>query len=65
MRSSYDILTVVPESRRITYGGDFCSSDVMELCSKGSVDVDAEVLSIGDTGMVILLMVPRVDVLLC
>ena len=23
MRSSYDILTVVPESRRITYGGDF------------------------------------------
>ena len=23
MRSSYDISTVVPESRRITYGGDF------------------------------------------
>ena len=32
MRMSYDLSTVVPDSRRITYGGDFCSSDVMELC---------------------------------
>ena len=62
MRSSYDLLTVVPDSRRITYGGDFCLSDVMELCYKGSVDVDAAVLSIGDTGMGIFLMVPRVGV---
>ena len=64
MRSSYDISTVVPLSRRITYGGDVFSSDVIELCSKGSVDGDAAVLSIGDTGMGILLMVPRVGVLL-
>ena len=59
MRSSYDLSTVVPESRRITYGGDSCSSDVMESCSKGSVDGDAAVLSIGDTGMGIFFMVPR------
>ena len=32
------------------------SSDVMESYSKGSVDGDAAVLSIGDTGMGILLM---------
>ena len=61
---SYDLSTVVPESRRITYGGDFCSSDVMELCYKGSVDVDAAVFSIGDTGMGILLMVTQAGVLL-
>ena len=34
MRSPYDILTVVPLSRRITYGGDVCSSDVMILALK-------------------------------
>ena len=62
MRSSYDISTVVPLSRRITYGGDFCSYDVMESCYKGSVDGDAIVLSIGDTRMEIFLMVPRVGV---
>ena len=64
MRSSYDLSTVVPESMRITYGGGFFSSDVMHLCSKCSANGDAAVLSIGDTGMVILLMVPRVGVLL-
>ena len=58
IRSSYDLSTVVPESRRITYGGDICSSDDVKLCSKGSVDVDAALLRIGGTGMVILLMVP-------
>ena len=62
MRSSYDLSTIVPESRRITYGGDFCSYDVMESCYKGSVDGGVVVLSIGDTGMVIFLMVPRVGV---
>ena len=62
MRSSYDILTVVPFSRRITYGGDVCLSDVIESCYKGYVDGDAAALSIGDTGMGIFLMVPRVGV---
>ena len=64
MKSSYDLSTVVPEPRKITYGGEFCSYDVMESCSKGSVDGDAAVLSIDDTGMVIFLMVPRVCLLL-
>ena len=59
MRSSYDISTVVPESRRITYGGDFCSSDVMESCSKGPVGGYATVIGIGYTGMGIFLMMPR------
>ena len=30
MRSSYDISTVIPLFRRITYGGDVCSSDVID-----------------------------------
>ena len=64
MRLSYDLSTVVPLSRRITYGGDVCSYDVIDSCSKVSVDEDAAILSIGDTGMEILLMVPRVGVLL-
>ena len=50
---------------RIKYGGDFCSSDVMELCSKGFVDRDATVLNIGDTGIEIFLIMPRSGVLLC
>ena len=62
MRSSYDLSTVVPLSRRITYGGDFCSSDVMESCSKSYVDGYAAVISIGYTGIGILLMVPRFGV---
>ena len=65
MRSSYDLLTVVPESRRITYRGDFCSSDVMELCYKGYTDGDAAVISIRDTGMGILLMLPGAGALSC
>ena len=64
MRSSYDLSTVVTLSRRITYGGDVCSSDVIDSCSKVSVDGDAAVLSIGDTGMGIFLIVPQVGVLL-
>ena len=31
VRSSYGFLTVVPESSRITYGGDSCVSDEIEL----------------------------------
>ena len=58
MRSPYDLLTVVPDSRRITYGGAFCSYDVMKYRSKGYVDGDAAVISIRDTGMGIFLMVP-------
>ena len=65
MKSSYDILTVVPESRRITYGGDFFSSDVMESCYKGSVDGYSAVIIIGDTVMGILLVVPQDGVSLC
>ena len=65
MRSSYDLSTVVPESRRITYGGDFCSYDDMESCYKGSVDEDAALFRIGDTGMGISLMVPRAGASLC
>ena len=65
MSSSYDISTVVTESRKITYGGDFFSSDVMQSCSTGSVDGDAGFFSIGDTGMGILLMVPQAGLLLC
>ena len=59
MRSSYDFLTVVPESRRIIYGGDSFVSDKMESLSECSVDEDAANSSIGDTGMGIFLMVPR------
>ena len=62
IRPSYDLSTVVTFSRRITYGGDFCLSDVFEFCSKGSVDRDAAVFIIGDTGIGIFLMVPRVGV---
>ena len=38
MRLSYDLSTVVPESSRITYGGDSCVSDDMESLSGFSVD---------------------------
>ena len=62
MRSSYDLLTVVQFSRRITYGGDVCSSDVIDSGYKVSVNGDAAVLSIGDNGMRIFLIVPRVGI---
>ena len=64
MRSSYDLSTVVPLSRKITYGSDVCSSDVIDYCSKVSVDGDSAVLNIRDNGMGIFLMLPRVSVLL-
>ena len=51
MRWSYDLLTVVPDSRRITYGGDCCVYDDMKSCSKGYVDGYAAHFRIGDTGM--------------
>ena len=59
MRLSYDLLTLVPESRRITYGGDSCVSDGMESLSECSVDGDATHFRIGDNGMGIFLMVPQ------
>ena len=65
MRSSYDLSTVVPYSRRITYGVNCCLSDYMESFSEGSVDVDAANFRIGDTGMGIFLMVPRCSASLC
>ena len=65
MRSLYDLLAVIPLYRRITYVGDVCSSDVIDYCSKVSVHGDATVLNIGDNGMGIFLMVPRVGIYLC
>ena len=59
MRSSYDILIVVPESRRIIYGGDCCVSDDMYSCSEVSVDGYAAHFRVGNTEMVIFLMVPQ------
>ena len=64
-RSSYDRLNVIPLSRRITYGGDVCSSDVIDSCSKVSGTGDAAVFNIGDNGIGIFLMVPRVGISLC
>ena len=57
MRSSYDLSTVVPDSRRITYGGNSCVCDDMVSLSEGFVDGDAAHFRIGDTGMGIFLMV--------
>ena len=51
MRSSYDLSTLVPFSRRIKYGGYVCSSDVIDSCSKVSVTGDATVINIGHNGM--------------
>ena len=65
MRLSYDISTVVRESSRITYGVDCCVSDDMEYFYEGYVDVDAARFRIGDTGMVILLMVTQSGASLC
>ena len=65
MRSSYDRSTVMPLSRRITYGGDVGSSDVIDSCSKSSGTGDAAVFNIGDNGIKIFLMVPRVRIYLC
>ena len=65
MRFSYDSLTVIPLSRRITYGGDVGSSDVIDSCSKFYGTGDAAVFNIGDNGIGIFLMVPRVRISLC
>ena len=43
MRWSYDFLSVVPESRRITYGGYSCVSDDMESLSECYADGDAAI----------------------
>ena len=51
MRSSCDSSTVIPLSRRITYGGGFGSSDAMDSCSKSSGTGDAEVLILGIMGL--------------
>ena len=59
MRSSYDFLAVVPDSRRVTYGGDSCVSDEMESLSGCSVYGYAAHFSIGDTGIGIFWMVPQ------
>ena len=59
MRSSNDFLKVVPESRRITYGGDSCVYNEIESLSDCSVGGDSAHFSIGDTGMGMFLMVPQ------
>ena len=51
MRLSYDHSTVVPLSRRITYGGDVGSSDVIDYFSKSSGTGDAAVLILGLMGL--------------
>ena len=58
MRLPYDFLTLVPDYRIITYGGDSCVSDEMESLSDCSVGGDAAHFSIGDTGIGIFLMLP-------
>ena len=65
MRLSYDFSTVVPDSRRITYGGDYCVTDEMESLSDCSVDVDSAHFIIGDTGMGLFLMVPQAGTYSC
>ena len=60
---SYDFLALVPESRRITYGGEYFVSDDMESLSECSVDGDAAHFRIGDTGMGIFLIVPLASTL--
>ena len=65
MRLSYDISTVISLSRRIAYGGDVCSSDIINYCYEVSLHGDAAVLNICDIWMGIFLMVPRVGISLC
>ena len=59
MISLYDRSTVIPLSRRITYGGDVRSSDVIDSRSKSSGTGDVAVFNIGDNGIGIFLMVLR------
>ena len=65
MISLYDRSTVIPLSRRITYGGDLGFSDVINSCSKSFGTGEATVFNIGDNGIRILLMVPQVGISLC
>ena len=65
MISSYDCSTVIPLSRRLKYGWDVGSSDVIYSCSKFSGTGDAAFLNIGDNGIGIFLMVTRVGISLC
>ena len=65
MRSSYDFSAVVPESSRITYGGDSCVSDDMDSLYECYVYGDAANFRIGDTGMGIFLMVSRAGASSC
>ena len=48
---------VIPESRRITHGGDSGSSDYMELLSDWFVIVEAAYFMIFETGSGILVVV--------
>ena len=63
--SSYDFSTVVPESSRITYGGDSGSSIDIELLSNWFENVEAANFRVGDTGSRILLILPQVSAYLC
>ena len=65
IRSSYDFLIVIPESRRMTYGGEFGSSDDMKLSSDWFGNGEASDFMIFETGSGILLMVPRASTSLC
>ena len=65
MISSYDRLTVIPLSRRISYIGDVSSSVVIDSCSKVSGTGDAAIFNIGDNGIGIFLMVPQFGISLC
>ena len=49
-RSSYDRSTVIPLYRRITYGGDVGSYDVIDYCSKSSGLVTPQFLILGIMG---------------
>ena len=59
MRSSYDFSTVVPESRRMTYGGNYVSSVDMEISYDWFGYGEAECFRIFDTGNGMLLMAHR------
>ena len=65
MRSSYNLSTLVLESRRITYGDDSCVSNDMESLSEVYVDRYSAHFRIGDTAMVIFLLAPKAGALLC
>ena len=63
--SSYDFSIVIPESRRMTYGGEFGSSDDMKLSSDWFGNGEASDFMIFETGSGILLMAPRTRKSLC